>query len=189
MPPIGRTSKREQDTSTRVKLTRLDLTSTGDTHRPRLALLSTPTRMPIALPIRRHAMSAVLAGIETACTLAVRVVHAGKLVLVRRRGVVAVGRVVGTVGLLDVSDGALFLPSTCLVSIRIDPCSPWCTGTAVVAPFGASWRCVDSFDGALRAGGLSHVAVPLQDLLGSDVFILVEEGRVIEERLEILRYL
>lgn len=94
---------------------------------------------------------------------------------------VAVGRVRGTIVLLDVPDGALFLPRTGLVSVGVDASGSWCASSAAAASLGARGRGVDLFHGALRTGCFPDVAVPLQNFLRRDVFILVEEGGVIEE--------
>lgn len=102
---------------------------------------------------------------------------------------VVVGRVRGSVVFLNMPDGALFLPRTGLMRVGVDAGSSWCAGSAAAASFGVPRRRVDFFYGALRTGCLANVAVAFQDLSGRDVFVFVEERSVVEERLEIFRYL
>lgn len=148
-----------------------------------MARLPTPAGVAIALAVRRRGMAAVLGRIEAAGALMVGAGGAGELVLGLRWGVVvAVGGVRGgTVVLLHVADGALFLPRAGLVGVGVDAGGSWCARSAAAASLGARCRGVDSLRGALRAGRVADVAVALQDFFGGDVFVFVEEGGVVQE--------
>lgn len=88
---------------------------------------------------------------------------------------------------LDVPDTGFVLPSAVLGILRLNPGDYWgvCTAASVIRP---GWP-LGGLDLVSRASVCRNITITLEDLFRGYVAGVVEEGRIVEDRLEVLRYL
>lgn len=112
--------------------------------------------------------------------------------------VVALPRLLGRCGLaaraaevdgrlLDVPDAGFVLPGAVLGVLCLDPGDYWgvCTAAAVIR---SGWP-LSGLDLVARTPACRNISIALQDLFCGNVTGVVEEGGIVEDRLEVFRYL
>lgn len=85
------------------------------------------------------------------------------------------------------SDAGFVLPRAVLGILRLNSSDYWgvCTAAAIVR---SRWP-MGGFDLVSRASTCRNIAVALEDLFRGYIARVVEEGRIVEDRLEVFRYL